>query len=305
MVAPLFYKLYAIMKHSIARTLCGLALIAVAALGQDVIPLYPGTAPGSTDASYPEKAYFSKAWNEDVVTNVTKPTLTLYRPAAGTANGTAIVICPGGGFMALSINSEGIDVAKWLMARGFTTFVLKYRVAHSGEDATEEFNALFQDKKKLQDVLGKAVPLSIADGLAAVTYVRQHAPDWGVATDRVGIIGFSAGGTLAAAAGLHYAPEGRPLFVAPIYAAASMLKDLPVPKDAPPMFLAAASDDQLGLAGDSIGLYNQWTAAHKSAELHMYAKGGHGFGMRKQGFPSDAWIDRFGDWLDSQGWLKK
>jgi hypothetical protein len=84
-----------------------------------------------------------------------------------------------------------------------------------------------------------------------------------------------------------------------------MLKDLPVPKDAPPMFLAAASDDQLGLAGDSIGLYNQWTASHKSAELHMYAKGGHGFGMRKQGFPSDAWIDRFGDWLDSQGWLKK
>jgi hypothetical protein len=118
MVVPLFYRLYAIMKRSIARTLCGLALIALAALGQDVIPLYPGTAPGSTDASYPEKAYFSTAWNEDVVPNVTKPTLTLYRPAAGTANGTAIVICPGGGFMALSINSEGIDVAKWLMARG-------------------------------------------------------------------------------------------------------------------------------------------------------------------------------------------
>ena len=84
-----------------------------------------------------------------------------------------------------------------------------------------------------------------------------------------------------------------------------MLQDSPVPVDAPPMFLAAATDDQLGLAMDSIGLYDRWTGAHKSAELHMYAKGGHGFGMRKQGFPSDHWIDRFGDWLESQGFLTR
>jgi acetyl esterase/lipase len=105
--------------------------------------------------------------------------------------------------------------------------------------------------------------------------------------------------------GLHYAPGSRPAFVAPIYAAASAFKSDPVPADAPPMFLAAATDDSLGLAMDSVGLYEQWTGAQKSAELHMYAKGGHGFGMRKQGFPSDEWIDRFGDWLGSQGWLKK
>ena len=110
---------------------------------------------------------------------------------------------------------------------------------------------------------------------------------------------------MAAGVGLRYSPEGRPAFVAPIYAAASMFKDAPVPADAPPMFLAAATDDQLGLAMDSIALYDQWTAAHKSAELHMYAKGGHGFGMRKQGSPSDEWIDRFADWLQSQGLLKK
>jgi len=120
----------------------------------------------------------------------------------------------------------------------------------------------------------------------------------------VGIVGFSAGGTVAAGTGLRYSPEGRPAFVAPIYAAAGLLKDN-VPVDAPPMFLAAASDDQLGLSMDSIDLYDRWSTAHKSAELHMYAKGGHGFGMRKQGFPSDEWIDRFGDWLTSQGWLKR
>ena len=164
---------------------------------------------------------------------------------------------------------------------------------------------MFQDKKKFGEILDNVVPLSIDDGLAAVAYVRKHSADWGISADRVGIIGFSAGGTVAAAVGLRYAPEGRPAFVAPIYPAASMLKDIPVPVDAPPMFLAAATDDQLGLAMDSIGLYERWVAAHKSAELHMYAKGGHGFGMRKQGLPSDLWIDRLTDWLASQGWLKK
>lgn len=190
-------------------------------------------------------------------------------------------------------------------SQGSNRIRLKYRLAHTGEDATQEFRALFQDKQKFGELMAKTVPLSIADGLAAVAYVRQHSSDWGISADRVGIIGFSAGGTIAAAVGLRYAPEGRPAFVAPIYAAASMLKNTPVPADAPPMFLAAATDDQLGLAMDSIGLYDQWTAAHKSAELHMYAKGGHGFGMRKQEFPSDRWIDRFSEWLESQGWLKR
>ena len=155
------------------------------------------------------------------------------------------------------------------------------------------------------EVIGNTIPLSIADGIAAVAYVRKHAPEWGVSADRVGIIGFSAGGTLAAAAGLRYTPESRPTFIAPIYAAASRLRDVPVPADAPPLFVAAATDDNLGLAPDSVGLYSRWMAAGKSAELHMYSKGGHGFGMRKQGLPSDHWIDRFGDWLELQGWLGK
>lgn len=293
------------MRLSIFRILAPLAFLTAGALAQQVLPLYSGTAPGSVEESYPEKEYFSKAWNTEVVSNVTKPSLTVYKPAAGTSNGNAIVICPGGGFMALSITSEGIDVANWLAARGITAFVLKYRLAHTGDDATQEFAAMFADRAKFKVILDKVVPLSIADGLAAVAYVRKHGSDWGISPDRVGIIGFSAGGTVAAAAGLHYTPESRPLFIAPIYAAASTLKNDPVPVDAPPIFLAAATDDNLGLAIDSIGLYDQWTGAHKSAELHMYAKGGHGFGMRKQGLPSDQWIDRFGDWLTWQGWLKK
>jgi acetyl esterase/lipase len=293
------------MNLSIVRILCLFGVAAVSGLAQEVIQLYPGVAPGSVEESYPEKQYFSQVWKAEVVANVTKPTLTVYKPAKGTSSGNAVVICPGGGFMALSITSEGIDVAKWLAARGVTAFVLKYRLAHTGEDATQEFTALFADKAKFEQILNKIVPLAVADGLAAVAYVRKHAADWGVSEDRVGIIGFSAGGTVTAAAGLRYSPEGRPAFVAPIYAAASMFKNTPVPADAPPIFLAAATDDQLGLAPDSLDLYEKWTTAHKSAELHMYAKGGHGFGMKKQNLPADEWIDRFGDWLEWQGWLKR
>jgi len=281
-----------------------LGLITGVALAQDVIPLYSGNAASSGPESYPEKEYFSKTWNTQVVTNVTKPALLLYKPTA-TSNGLAVVICPGGGFMALSIDSEGVEVAKWLAAKGVTAFVLKYRLAHTGEDGTQEVIALLSDKKRFDEMVSKTVPLAISDGLAAMLYVRAHAADWGIRADHVGIMGFSAGGTVTAAVGFQYQQETKPLFLAPIYAAVSTLRSGVVPVDAPPMFLAAATDDQLKLAGDSIWLYQQWTSAQKSAELHMYAKGGHGFGMRKQGTPSDEWIDRFGDWLTSQGWLKK
>jgi acetyl esterase/lipase len=272
---------------------------------QEVIPLYNGTPPGSTLETYPEKQYFSNAWNTEVVSNVTKPSLTVFKPAPDQKNGTAIIVAPGGGFMALSINSEGIDVAKYLAAKGVTAFVLKYRIAHTGEDATQEFASLYADKAKFSETIGKVIPLSIADGIAALTYVRQHATEFGVSPDHVGIIGFSAGGTVALGTAYQYASEGRPAFVAPIYAAAGRLKELPVPADAPPMFIVAATDDNLGLAPDSVAIYEKWTAARKSVELHMYAKGGHGFGMHKNNIPTDHWIDRFADWLELQGFLKK
>jgi len=293
------------MRRSTLRTISAIAFLSTLALAQDVIPLYQGTPPGSQEANYAEKQYFSKAWNTEVVSNVTKPSLTVYKPAPGTANGSAIVVCPGGGFMALSITSEGSEVAKWLAARGMTAFVLKYRLAHTGEDATTEFSALYRNHDQFVQLIGPVIQLSIADGIAALAYVRKHAADFGVSPDKVGIIGFSAGGTVAAGSGFRYTPEAHPAFVAPIYGAASLFKDMPVPADAPPMFIAAATDDSLGLAPDSISLYNQWAAAHKSVELHMYAKGGHGFGMRKQNLPTDHWIDRFGEWLELQGWLKK
>jgi acetyl esterase/lipase len=292
------------MKTLVRRGLSVVVFLATLGAAQDVIPL-PFTVGNATQETYPEKEYFSKIWNTEVVANVTRPSLTAFKPSPELRNGTALVICPGGGFMALSINSEGNDVAKYVAARGVTAFVLKYRLAHTGEDAPQEFATLLPDHQKFHEMLDKIVPLAVADGLAAVTYVRQHASEWGVSPDRVGIIGFSAGGAVTAGVAFHYLPEGRPAFVAPIYAGGETFKDASVPANAPPMFLVAATDDQLGLVPESIALYEKWTAAHKSAELHLYAKGGHGFGMRKQNLPTDHWIDRFAEWLELQGWLQK
>jgi len=205
----------------------------------------------------------------------------------------------------LSINSEGIDVAKWLAARGVTAFVLRYHLVPTGDDGVKEVMTKITDRQKMEAATSAVIPLAVADGKAAVSYVRSHASEYSVSPTRIGLMGFSAGGTVTASVAFDYTAESRPDFVAPIYAYIGAVKQTTVPKDAPPMFVAAASDDQLGLAPDSVKLYGMWLAAHKPAELHMYSKGGHGFGMRKQNLTSDQWIDRFGDWLQQQGLLKK
>ena len=270
---------------------------------QKVIRLYPGAAPGSEHWRQQEQENFSQGWNTQVVFNVTDPTLTVVSPDPAKANGTAIVICPGGGFHALSINSEGFDVARWLAAKGVTGFVLKYRLAEcKTDDPAAELNA---KGLKIDEDAAPIIPLALADGLAALRYVRQHAADYGINPERVGIIGFSTGGTVTASVGYNYTADSRPAFVAPIYLQYDWTIKTSVPTDAPPLFLLAATDDQIGLAPHSVRLYNDWVGAGKSAELHLYSTGGHGFGMKTQNLPSDRWIELFGDWLGVQGLLTK
>ncbi len=283
-----------------------LFVLTSAVSAQKVIRLYPGAAPGSENWKQPEKEYFSKIWNTQVVTNVVNPTLTAFLPAAATANGTAVIIAPGGGFHALSINSEGVDVAKWLNTKGVAAFVLRYRLVQTGADGVQEVMAKMSGSRINVDANNvDVVPLAVADAFAALSYVRTKAKEFGISPNRIGFMGFSAGGTVTASVAFQYSAATRPDFVAPIYAYMGAVKPAEVPTDAPPMFLVVATDDQLGLAPDSINLYSKWIAAKKSAELHSYAKGGHGFGMRKQNLPTDQWIERFGDWLQLQGWLKK
>jgi acetyl esterase/lipase len=270
---------------------------------EKVIRLYDGPAPGSEDWKQSEQENRTNLWNTRIVFNVANPTLTVFQPEAGAANGTAVVICPGGAFFALSIDSEGFEVARWLNTKGVTCFVLKYRLVEcKTDDPTREV----MTRAPLDEVVAPIVKLAVADGNAAIGYVRNHAAEYQVNPERVGIIGFSAGGTVAVSAAMNYTAQTRPDFVAPIYAAYNWaLKSGGVPFDAPPAFVLAASDDPLGLAPASVRIYQDWIAAGKPAELHLYSKGGHGFGMRQQHIPSDHWIERFADWLDVQGLLKK
>jgi acetyl esterase/lipase len=270
---------------------------------EKVIRLYDGPAPGSENWKQKETENRTNLWQTRVVYNVADPTLTVFQPEPGAANGTAVVICPGGAFFALSIDSEGFDVARWLNTKGVTCFVLKYRLV---ECKTDDPTSEVMTRGPLDEVVAPIVKLALADGDAAIGYVRKHAAEFGVKPDRIGIIGFSAGGTVAVSVAMNYTPETRPDFAAPIYPAYSWaIKGKGVPSDAPPAFILAASDDPLGLASQSVQIYQDWIAATKTAELHLYSKGGHGFGMRKQHLPSDDWIERFADWLDAQGLLKK
>ena len=291
------------MKVRTAGLLGLLCLLGSTAQAQKLINLYPGTAPGSENWTHKEREYVSPSAHIPLVTNVVQPTLTMYAPDPASANGTSVIVCPGGAFHFLAISYEGTEVAKWLTAHGITAFVLRYRLVPTGEDAFKELREKMKDHKKFDDDNAPYMKMAIADGAAAISYVRKHASELGVSPSRIGLMGFSAGGYIASGVALSYTPETRPDFVAPIYAFVGDLKDKTAASDAPPMFIAAATDD--GLVPGSVQLYNQWLAAKKPVEIHLYAKGGHGFGMRKQNLPTDQWIERLGDWMKMQGLLTK
>lgn len=274
------------------------AILSAAAFAAEptVIPLWPAAAPGSE--AWPQKEDESVGPNDTIrrVRNVTRPTLTVYLPERSRANGTAVVICPGGGFRILAVDHEGHEVARWLNSLGVAAFVLKYRVMRTG-DADEKNPAVMAERRR------EAIPMALADGQQAVRLVRSKAAGWGIARDRIGIMGFSAGGYVAAAVALDHDTASRPDFAAPVYPVVP--DSITVPADAAPLFLVHADDDKaVHPVKNTIRLYSAWKAAGMPAELHIYSRGGHGFGMRKQSIPVDSWTERLRDWLDAQGLLK-
>jgi acetyl esterase/lipase len=276
-----------------------LAAAAAFAAEPKVIPLWPGVAPGSENLKYQEQEIIGGRTPDDRarrIHNVSRPTLTIYLPDAATANGTAVVVCPGGGFRLLSIDFEGTEVARYLNSAGVAAFVLKYRLIQTG-DAGEKDPATMAERRKT------IMPLTVADGQQAIRVVREHAKEWNIAPGRIGIMGFSAGGYVAAAVALQHDAASRPNFSAPIYGA--MPEDVTPPADSAPLFLVHANDDPtVPVLTTTIRMYTAWKKAQLPAELHIYSAGGHGFGMLKKGLPSDNWIDRFRDWLGAQGLLK-
>lgn len=267
----------------------------LAAAEPTVIPLYAGPAPGSESWDWAETAVVGP--NDTIlrIGNVTRPTLTVFRPEAAKANGTGIVICPGGGFRILAFNHEGTEVAGWLNSLGVTAFVLKYRVMRTSDEPSQSKEAMAERRKQ-------AMAMGIADAREALRLVRARAREWNLEPARIGIMGFSAGGYVAAHAAFFTEPEARPAFAAPVYA--YFPDELKAPPGGPPLFLVHADDDRtVPPARNSVRLYGIWKEAGLPAEMHIYQQGGHGFGMRKKNLPVDGWTGRLRDWLGAQGML--
>ena len=242
-----------------------------------------------------------KAPNPNVITNITDPTITVYRPEK--PNGTAVVVAPGGGFRFLSIKHEGTLVCEWLNSVGVTAVLLTYRTPTNEEPSSYE--------KPVQDAQ------------RAIGMVRHHAAEWGIDPKRVGLLGFSAGGNLAGHASYDRGertypqkPEldgdARPDFMVMIYGGGFLdPKDktqfrpgFSVPADAPPAFFLVAHDDKTNPI-EAIMLYMEYKKLQIPAEVHIMTKGGHGFGMRRDGNPVNDWPQRCAEWMGSMGWLGK
>ena len=263
---------------------------------QNEILLWSNGAPGSEAKTGMEKVRLVEG--DHVISNIHHPSVTPYLPAREKATGAAVIIAPGGGHRELWIDHEGYNPAKWCSDRGIAAFVLKYRLAH---DTNSTYTI---DKDELADIQ------------RAIRLVRSRAKEWGVDTARIGVMGFSAGGEVAALSAMHFdngrqdaadAIErfgSRPSFQALIYPGNS--GRLEPADNAPPVFLVGGYNDRPDIAEGIALLYLKYKKAKVSAELHIYSEAGHGFGMRERNRGTvTGWPSRFEEWLADRGFLKK
>jgi acetyl esterase/lipase len=279
-----------------------------AAAGADkplTIDVWPGKPPGDKGDVGEEKVLEIKPGEKDVkrITNVSVPTLTVYRPAKDKDVGAAVVIAPGGGYNILAWDLEGTEVAEWLNSIGVTGVVLKYRVPRRGDAKTGP------------------PPQALMDAQRALSLVRSKAGDWGIDPKRIGMLGFSAGGHLTAWTATNfdrrsYEPTDdvdkvscRPDFAVLIYPAYlvkekdELAPDIRVTKETPPCFFAHAGDDKVS-PENSVAMYLALKKAGVAAEVHIFGAGGHGFGLRPSKQPCSTWPQRCADWMKAQGFLK-
>lgn len=246
--------------------------------------------------------------------NVSRPSLIPVRPGDGRGNGAAVIIAPGGGWRIHAWTHEGTDLADRLVSLGYTVFLLKYRLMPTIADDAEFMRTNFapptdnpwatRKNADLPRSLAQLIPgekakagrdRAVEDGQAALALVRARAEEFGINPQRVGMVGFSAGAFLTASVALDPGPGAAPLaFAAPIYGGETA--GAAVPGDAPPLFMAVAADDKI-LVRVCEGLYADWIAADRDAEIHVFRDGGHGFGVSKLGLASDAWLGLFETWL--------
>jgi acetyl esterase/lipase len=269
--------------------IAGVALLVSSAHAQ-VVNVWPGVAPGSENWKQQERTIENTPVGT-VIFNVVTPTITAYLPDPAKATGAGVIIAPGGAFIALAMSRGGVDIAQWLQQRGIAAFLLKYRlVAH-------------EDGGIPQMDMDTSARYGIADGIQALKVVRQHAAQWGVSPNRIGFMGFSAGGMVTAGALLQADSAARPNFAALIYGAPFGVMPK-IPSGLPPIFMAWAQDDQVARI-PVVKFYDALLAAGVKPDTHIFSSGGHGFGVQKQNTTSDHWVDAFYNWLDSEGLTKR
>jgi len=268
------------------------------------IPLGTGGVEGQTA---PESWF--RQWGDPMARNVSIATLTPFLPDPAKANGAAVIVAPGGGFRWLSMGNEGWEVAQALNAHGIAAFVLKYRLLPTPESLDgfrDSMNRTFAAAAPPAGPPGGEPPprpprpdLSnqLADAEAAYALIVSRAGEWGVDTDRIGMIGFSAGAGLTMHCTLH-SNKMKLAFIGPIYGGMGPVE---VPKGAPPMFNAIATDDFLFRG--QFGVIESWFEAGVPVEFHLYQNGGHGFGLGNPNRTSNGWFPVFVHWLDVNGFL--
>jgi acetyl esterase/lipase len=274
-----------------------------------VVDVWPGKTPGDAGINGQETSRIHPSpivGPTKLITNVTKPTLTIYQPSRDKNTGTAMLICPGGGYWDLYWELEGEEVAAWLNSLGMTGIILKYRVP-----------------RRAGDVKAEPAPGPLLDAQRAVSLVRSRAAEWGIDPKKIGMVGFSAGGHLALATATSFEKRAyepidavdetscRPDFAVLCYSGYLKAKDkdeiaagIRIPAATPPIFLAHSTDDKISDAEHSVLMYLALKRAGIPAELHVYATGDHDFGVRQDGKLPSSWTSLCARWLSSQGLLK-
>lgn len=286
----------------------GLLVFAASAIAQDgtIYPLENPSEPkaillntgGVEDQPAPETWF--RQWGDPMARNISTATLTPFLPEPGKANGAAVIVAPGGGFRWLSMGNEGWEVAEALAKQGYAAFVLKYRL-HPTPESLDDFSDWMNRPRPAtpaasSDATPRPAPMDLSNQLedaeAAYAMILDRAEEWGVDTDRIGMIGFSAGAGLT----MHSTLNSKTMklaFIGPIYGGMGPVE---VPKDAPPMFNVIASDDFLFRG--QFGVIDSWYKAGIPVEFHLYQNGGHGFGLGNPNRTSNKWFDAFIHWLE-------
>ncbi|MFC3116204.1 alpha/beta hydrolase [Cellvibrio fontiphilus] len=270
-------------------------------------PNEPGAIPLNTGGveNQPAQESWFRQWGDPMARNITKATLTPFLADPKKANGTSVIVAPGGGFMWLSMKNEGWEVAEALAARGINAFVLKYRLqptADSLEAFETQMNQRFAEAGKPANERPARPQWDLKNQLqdveAAYDLINSRAKEWNVDMKKIGMMGFSAGAGLTMATTLQ-SQKVKLAFIAPIYGGMNAVE---VPKNAPPMFVAIAVDDFL-FHGEA-GLIKSWYDAKIPVEFHLYQNGGHGFGLGNPDRTSNKWFDSFMYWLEVNGFVK-